>query len=108
MSPSRMRSRVGLLQRRDRPHQRRLSGAVWPEQSEHAGGNVERDVVECTNAVAVRLGETIDDEVHDGGEFGRTSEGASILAGWRGARNVGGSSSRLSASSSLLDSWGSP
>ena len=38
-------ARVGLLQRGDGPHQRRLACAVGPEQPEHAGGDLERDVV---------------------------------------------------------------
>ena len=42
-----------------------LPAPFGPEQAEHAGGNLERDVVEGANAVGVRLGETIDDEVHE-------------------------------------------
>ena len=65
MSPRRMLPGVGLLERGDRAHERRLAGAVRAEQAEHAGGDLERDVVEGADAVGVRLGETIDDEVHE-------------------------------------------
>ena len=54
------RAGVGLLQRGDRAHQRRLARAVRPEQSEHAGRNRERYVLQRLDAVRVRLGQTFD------------------------------------------------
>ena len=59
-------ARVRLLQRGDGAHQRRLPCAVGAEQAEHAGGYVERDVLQRANAVGVRLREIRDREIHEG------------------------------------------
>ena len=40
-----------------RAHQRRLAGAVRPEQAEHAGADRERDVAQRLDAVRVGLGQ---------------------------------------------------
>jgi hypothetical protein len=51
------RALVGLLQRGDGAHQRRLAGAVGAEQAEQTVADFEGDVVEGSNAVGVRFGE---------------------------------------------------
>src|SRR5690606_22562076 len=60
------RPRVRLLKRGEDPHERGLAGAVGPEQAVHAGRNAEGDVTEGMDAVAVRLREIADLEVHRG------------------------------------------
>jgi hypothetical protein len=51
---------VGFLQRGDGAHQRRLAGAVRAEETEHAGRNRERDVLESFDAVRIGLREAGD------------------------------------------------
>ena len=51
---------VGLLQRGQRAHERGLAGAVGAEQSEHALGNGQRDVLQRLRPVGIALGEVID------------------------------------------------
>jgi hypothetical protein len=55
---------VGLLQRRERSHQRRLAGTVGAQQSEHSGRDRERHAVERADAVGIGLGEIADLESH--------------------------------------------
>jgi hypothetical protein len=55
---------VGLLERGDRAHERRLAGAVGSEEAIHPARNVERDVAEGAHAVGVGLGDAADSEVH--------------------------------------------
>ena len=64
MSPSVAVPAVGALQRGQRAHQRRLAGAVRPEQAEHAGRNGQRHAVERLDAVGVALGQVTNDELH--------------------------------------------
>jgi hypothetical protein len=66
---------VGILQRRERSHQRRLAGAVGAEQAEHAGRNRQRDAVERANAVGVGLGEVADLQFHRWHQCGRKAGG---------------------------------
>jgi hypothetical protein len=58
------RSRVGLLERRDDPHERRLAGAVPAEQAEHPLEDVERDVFQCVSAAGIGLRQVAEDELH--------------------------------------------
>ena len=53
-------ARVRVLQRRDRPHQRRLARPVGAEKPEHADPDVEADPVQGAHAVRVGLGEAFD------------------------------------------------
>ena len=51
---------IRRLQRRQGAHERGFARAVGPEQTEHAGRNVQADVVEGAHSVGVGLGEMLD------------------------------------------------
>ena len=51
---------IGLLQRRQDAHERRLAGAVGTEETEHAGGDGEGEVLQRLHAVRIGLGEIFD------------------------------------------------
>jgi hypothetical protein len=55
---------VGLLQRGDGAHERRLAGTVRTEKAVHPAGDVEVDVVESADAVGIGLGDAANGEVH--------------------------------------------
>src|SRR5688572_1926521 len=58
------RSLVGLLQRREDPHQRRLAGAVSAEEAEHPRWDVERHAFQRLGAVRVCLRQVADGQMH--------------------------------------------
>ena len=77
------RALVGLLQCRQRAHQRRLAGAVGSEQSEQAAVDIEGDAAHGVHAVFIGLGDAgdgeheaawrgLDDEVRRALDFLRT------------------------------------
>ena len=54
---------VGLLQRREGPHQGRFPGAVRSQKAEHAGGDPQRHVAQRLHAVRIGLRKIVDDEL---------------------------------------------
>jgi hypothetical protein len=67
-------SGVRVLERRDDPHQRGLARPVGAEQSEHACGDVEGDVLQRLDAVGIGLGEVPDREFHGVSDQGSEAE----------------------------------
>ena len=55
---------VGFLQRGQDAHQRRLAGAVGPEQAEHARRDRQADVVQRLHAVGIGLADVAESELH--------------------------------------------
>src|SRR4029078_3483613 len=48
------------------PHQRRLPGAVGPQQAEHAGPQIQAEIAETTESPLVALSCSLDRELHAG------------------------------------------